>query len=651
MNAFVLRLLLVCLCGMFWAGRAPAQAQAKASAGPQDTLAQRLVACTHCHGVDGRAGPDGYYPRLAGKPEAYLYNQLLNFRDGRRHYGAMVSLVDHLSDDYLREMARYFAQQNVPYPAPQRSPQSAATLARGQQLVTLGDPARKIPACVQCHGSTLTGVLPAIPGLLGLPRDYLASQLGAWISGQRKAQSPDCMADIARRLTPDDVSAITAWVSSQPWPAGGKPAATLGHALSQPCGSGLTDPGLSKAPQVAQATTVATSLIERGAYLAKAGNCLSCHTTRGGAPFAGGRALSTPFGAVYSSNLTPDATTGLGRWTADDFWQAMHHGQARDGRSLYPVFPYPNYTQVTRADSDALFAYLRSLPPVRQARPEHDLSWPFNTQWALGIWRALFFRPGTFQAESTQSAEWNRGAYLVNGLGHCGACHTPRNALGAEQGSKAFLSGAVIDGWEAPALTALSRAPVPWSEQELYRYLRKGHTEQHGVASGPMAPVVKQLTALPDADIRAMATYLASFNPPITEAASQQQAKQVVLAAQQSATQLNLQGPGQRLFNGACASCHHDGNGPTLLGINTPLALNSNLHSDKPDNLIRVILGGIREPANADIGFMPAFRHSLDDSQITALASYMRSRYAPSQTPWRDLPGSVKRLRSAPDTH
>ena len=236
MNAFVLRLLLVCLCGMFWAGRAPAQAQAKASAGPQDTLAQRLVACTHCHGVDGRAGPDGYYPRLAGKPEAYLYNQLLNFRDGRRHYGAMVSLVDHLSDDYLREMARYFAQQNVPYPAPQRSPQSAATLARGQQLVTLGDPARKIPACTQCHGSTLTGVLPAIPGLLGLPRDYLASQLGAWISGQRKAQSPDCMADVARQLTPEDVSAVSAWLAAQPVPGNGKPVASLSGPMPARCG-------------------------------------------------------------------------------------------------------------------------------------------------------------------------------------------------------------------------------------------------------------------------------------------------------------------------------------------------------------------------------------------------------------------------------
>lgn len=619
MNAFVLRLLLVCLCGMFWAGRAPAQAPAKASAGPQDTLAQRLVACTHCHGVDGRAGPDGYYPRLAGKPEAYLYNQLLNFRDGRRHYGAMVSLVDHLSDDYLREMARYFAQQNVPYPAPQRSPQSAATLARGQQLVTLGDPARKIPACTQCHGSTLTGVLPAIPGLLGLPRDYLASQLGAWISGQRKAQSPDCMADIARRLTPDDVSAITAWVSSQPWPAGGKPAATLGHALSQPCGSGLTDPGLSKAPQVAQATTVATSLIERGAYLAKAGNCLSCHTTRGGAPFAGGRALSTPFGAVYSSNLTPDATTGLGRWTADDFWQAMHHGQARDGRSLYPVFPYPNYTQVTRADSDALFAYLRSLPPVRQARPEHDLSWPFNTQWALGIWRALFFRPGTFQAEPTQSAEWNRGAYLVRGLGHCSACHEGRNVLGASTGLE--LSGGLmpVQNWYAPSLRERTEAGVAhWPLADIVSLLQTGQAP-HARVQGPMAEVVYRSTQhLTAPDLRAMAVFLKSLPP----AATVDRPVALPTSAENMAR-------GDALYRQHCLSCH-GAQGQGQGSLYPALAGNRMVLMAQPVNLVRAIAQGGFGPATPGrprpFG-MPPFAQQLSDADIALLATYVRQRW------------------------
>ena len=202
----------------------------------QDGIAQRVDACITCHGADGRAGPDGYYPRLAGKPAGYLANQLLNFRDGRRGYAPMVYLLDHLSDDYLREIAGYFAALDLPYPAPARPAESPAVFAHGQRLVTQGDAARGIPACVQCHGQSLTGVAPAIPGLLGLPRHYLAGQIGAWHNGRRRAQAPDCMADIARRLSPDDVGAVASWLASQPWPVGGKPAASLPHALPMPCG-------------------------------------------------------------------------------------------------------------------------------------------------------------------------------------------------------------------------------------------------------------------------------------------------------------------------------------------------------------------------------------------------------------------------------
>lgn len=201
-----------------------------------DGIGQRVDACTTCHGADGRAGPDGYYPRLAGKPAGYLANQLLNFRDGRRGYAPMVYLLDHLSDDYLREIAGYFAALDLPYPPPAQVRESPAVLAHGQRLVMQGDAGRGIPACVQCHGQTLTGVAPAIPGLLGLPRHYLAGQIGAWHNGRRRAQAPDCMADIARRLTPDDVGAVASWLASQPWPRGGKPAANLPQALPMPCG-------------------------------------------------------------------------------------------------------------------------------------------------------------------------------------------------------------------------------------------------------------------------------------------------------------------------------------------------------------------------------------------------------------------------------
>ncbi|HEY1226756.1 MAG TPA: cytochrome c, partial [Ramlibacter sp.] len=182
---------------------------------------------------------------------------------------------------------------------------------------------------------------------------------------------------------------------------------------------------------------------ERGAYLVRVGNCMACHTDRGGAAWAGGRAIETPFGTVYATNLTPDPKHGLGQWTAADFWRALHHGRSRDGRLLYPAFPYPNYTEVTREDADAMFAYLRTVPAVPRANTPHRLRWPYSTQAALAVWRTLYFRAGVYEPEGTQSAEWNRGAYLVRGLGHCAACHSARNALGASS-DMMDLSGGLI---------------------------------------------------------------------------------------------------------------------------------------------------------------------------------------------------------------
>ena len=195
--------------------------------------------------------------------------------------------------------------------------------------------------------------------------------------------------------------------------------------------------------QPSQAFESTPELIAQGAYLARAGNCMGCHTRQGGTPYAGGRGIATPFGVVHTSNLTPDADTGIGNWSAAEFWRAMHNGRSRDGRLLYPAFPYPEYTQVTRADSDALYAYLHSLPAAVQANRPHALRFPYNTQAALAGWRALFFTPGSFVPEPRQTVEWNRGAYLVNGLGHCAACHTPRNALGASRPALAFGGGLI----------------------------------------------------------------------------------------------------------------------------------------------------------------------------------------------------------------
>lgn len=385
--------------------------------------------------------------------------------------------------------------------------------------------------------------------------------------------------------------------------------------------------------------------VERGRQLAALGNCVGCHTASDGVPNAGGRALDTPFGKIYSTNLTPDAT-GIGNWSLPAFQRAMRQGISRDGHYLYPAFPYTSYAKTTDDDLTALYAYLMVQPAVRSIPPETRLAFPYNIRPLMALWNGLFHDTSPVKVEATQTAEWNRGNYLVNSLGHCGACHTPRNALGAERGGQAYLAGAVIDGWEAPSLTARSRAPVPWNATELYRYLRVGHTQQHGIAAGPMGDVVKELRALPDSDIAAMASYLASFNPPITDAQSKAKALEVVAGAQSSANQ--LLGPGQRLFSGACGSCHHDGDGPKLLGVNPPLALNSNLHSSRPDNLINIILNGVQEPATQDIGFMPAFKYALSDAQVAELANYMRSRYAPLEAAWSNLPADIARLRKAP---
>lgn len=231
-------------------------AASPATAAPfEDTIAQRAMACTACHGPQGRAGPDGYYPRLAGKPAGYLYNQLLNFRDGRRHYGLMTQLIAPLSDAYLMEIAQYFSRLEVPYPAPLPAAASPEVMRHGQQLVLQGDTARRLPACVQCHGQAMTGVAPSIPGLLGLPRDYLNAQLGAWKAGQRRAHAPDCMKNVVDHLTLEDINAVASWIAAQPLPANTKPATTLPAltpgAAAITCGSAAdlpAAPGLPLAP-------------------------------------------------------------------------------------------------------------------------------------------------------------------------------------------------------------------------------------------------------------------------------------------------------------------------------------------------------------------------------------------------------------------
>jgi nicotinate dehydrogenase subunit B len=390
--------------------------------------------------------------------------------------------------------------------------------------------------------------------------------------------------------------------------------------------------------------------IERGRLVAAAGDCAVCHTTPNGAKNAGGLALDTPFGAIYSTNITPDPETGIGKWSYAAFERAMREGIGRDGRHLYPAFPYTAFAKASDNDLQALYAYLMSQPAVKSEAPQTKLAFPFNMRPLMAGWNLLFHRAKPFEPNPAQSAQWNRGAYLAEGLGHCGACHTPRNAFGAEKSGKAYLAGGAAEGWEAPPLTSLSHAPIAWTEDELFRYLRFGYSPLHGPAAGPMAQVVEGLAELPESDVRAIAAYVASFNrnAPAADAVAAQ-AKHLEQRSLAAAATLN--GSGARIYDGACAVCHQGNQGLPLFGDKPPLALNTNLHSARPDNLIQVLLKGIENPSSGQAGHMPAFGDSLNDAQLTELAHYLRARFAPDKPAWQNVEDSIARIRAEAAAH
>jgi mono/diheme cytochrome c family protein len=369
----------------------------------------------------------------------------------------------------------------------------------------------------------------------------------------------------------------------------------------------------------APAQAAAPELVARGEYLARAGDCMACHTVPGGAPYAGGRGIETPFGVVYAPNLTPDPATGLGRWTAAEFWRALHNGRSKDGRLLYPAFPYPNYTRVTREDADAIFAYLQSLPAVPQPNRTHALRFPYSTQAALAVWRALFFAPGVAVPDPAQSAQWNRGAYLVNGLGHCAACHTPRNVLGAANEARAFSGGLIpVQNWYAPALNVAAEAGVAgWPVEDVVALLRTGVAPHSGV-SGPMAEVVYRSTQyLGDADLRAMATYLRALPPEERAPAS---------APTPPARTFER---GAKVYEQQCAQCHGKA-GQGQPGAFPALAGNRAVVMANPTNVLRTVLQGGYLPATAGnprpYG-MPPFMQVLDDEDVAAVSTFIRNAW------------------------
>ena len=388
-------------------------------------------------------------------------------------------------------------------------------------------------------------------------------------------------------------------------------------------------------------TSPSSETLQAGRYLVQAGNCIACHTARGGAPLAGGRAIDTPFGAVFSSNLTPDPDTGLGRWNAQHFWRALHHGRSKDGRLLTPAFPYNHTTLINRADADAMFAWLQSLPAVPQITPTHQLRWPLGTQPALAVWRSLYFKAGSYQAEPQHDAVWNRGAYLVQGLGHCAACHSPRNALGATPSVNDFSGGWMYGAnWWAPSLTdpvqtALADTPL----SAITQLLKTGRSGEHHT-TGPMGEVVQYSTQfLTDTDLQSMALYL------------QSQAQAAVpmpkLAVKSRAVLPDVATRGAKIYEQHCAQCHGE-QGQGQAGAYPSLAGHRAVLQKDTTNLVQTVLYGGYPPAtlgNPRPFGMPPYILTLDDKDLAAVLTHLRTQWgnhAPEVTPLE-----VNRIRAS----
>jgi mono/diheme cytochrome c family protein len=385
-----------------------------------------------------------------------------------------------------------------------------------------------------------------------------------------------------------------------------------------------TDRETGDAPQAASA--LSNDPVARGRELARLADCQSCHTARGGAPFAGGRSIRTPFGTFYTPNITPDPRTGLGSWSSTDFWHALHNGYSRDGTLLYPTFPYTNYTRISRSDSDAIYAYLRTVAPAPRANQRHELKFPYNHRILLAAWRWLYFRPGVYQPDSGRDAQWNRGAYLVQGLAHCSACHETRNALGGTR-AKAGPSGGLVLDWYAPSLTSPHEAGVQsWTATDIVTLLKTGLVSTpsaNASTAGPMAEVVAEsLQYAAEDELQAMAVYLKSLpNSEQTATASEATPKYELPVAIREA--------GKDLYEKNCADCHgHDGEGqepaaPPLAGsraVTMPVAVNP----------IRMVLFGGYAPgtaANPRPFGMPPYSLTLSDEQIAEILDYVRTSW------------------------
>jgi|SRR6185369_14492366 len=418
--------------------------------------------------------------------------------------------------------------------------------------------------------------------------------------------------------------------------------------------------------EIAPASTPAAlfdpGVVAKGAKLAAIGNCGTCHTQAGGKPYAGGFPVETPFGTVYGSNITPDPETGIGSWSQAAFQRALREGVSRRGDHLYPAFPYDHFRHMSDGDIAALYAFMMTRQPVALKSREPELTFPMNIRLSAAAWKLIFLRGGGIARDTAKSEEWNRGAYLVAGIGHCGSCHTPRNAFGAEKKSDEFAGG-MGEGWRAPGLGSKSPAPAPWTQAQLYTYLRDGFADQHGVPAGPMQPVVRNLQKADDADVRAMATYISTLGNQdraladrnLRDALDFAHARAVRVPGATGSATTGSSPPanadpaataGAAIFAGACATCHRSGGGlpiarPVALGLSTAV------NAPEPTGFVRTVLDGIHPPPDEAGRFMPSFNGTLTDAQIIALATYVRAHYS-RQPPWANVAATLSQIRRQP---
>ncbi len=378
-------------------------------------------------------------------------------------------------------------------------------------------------------------------------------------------------------------------------------------------------------------------LVARGANLARLGNCVSCHQSAGGRPYAGGYPIKTPFGTVYGSNITPDPETGIGKWSPAAFNRAMREGVGRDGSHLYPAFPYTHYASVTDSDLGALYAFLMTRPAVHAVPPANTMIPPLGFRPLLVGWKLLFFRPQPIASDPRQSAAWNRGRYIGETLAHCTACHSPRGLLQQEKRGAEAYDGGWSGGWYAPPINARSPAVRAWTVDRLDAYFRTGLSTAHAAAAGPMGPVTYNLARAAPADVRALATYYAwqmrdapaaRVEPPLPDRRA--------LASQRHPI-------GARLYEGACAVCHEPGAAMMVAG-RPALPLGTPLHEDNPRDTIQIILQGLRPPVSARGPYMPAYADALDDRQVAEIVAYLQARHGTGPA-WKDLEKDVAKAR------